>query len=120
MIDYAKYLSIPYKQLGRDVSGCDCWGLLCLVIKNEYGITIPDDRVARRIGEDKITYLSQDFDVVTAPEAGVVGLCRIDGLHAVLFLNKDLFIEMTAQGAFVAKRAKYNNEFFRFYKLRGI
>ena len=37
-----KYIGIPYKELGRDRSGIDCYGLCLLVYKNELGIKIPD------------------------------------------------------------------------------
>lgn len=37
-----KYMRMRFKDKGRDVSGVDCWGLVCLVFKNELGITLPD------------------------------------------------------------------------------
>lgn len=42
MINHVKYLSIPYQHGGSSFQGCDCLGLLRLVYREEYGITIPE------------------------------------------------------------------------------
>lgn len=39
---YEKYIGIPYKELGRDEDGVDCYGLCLMIYKNELGIDIPD------------------------------------------------------------------------------
>ena len=37
-----KYIGLPYKNLGRDFDGVDCYGLFWLIYKEERGILLPD------------------------------------------------------------------------------
>lgn len=38
---FERYLAIPYRKGGRTWDGCDCWGLVRLVLKEERGIILP-------------------------------------------------------------------------------
>jgi len=41
MTDWNFYMPIPFKEKGRDFSGCDCWGLGMLIMRRERGIILP-------------------------------------------------------------------------------
>lgn len=36
------FVGLPYAEFGRARAGCDCWGLACVVYREELGISLPD------------------------------------------------------------------------------
>ena len=45
MTDYSDLIGIPFVNGGRDLSGCDCWGLTLLAFK-KHGINLIDYRIS--------------------------------------------------------------------------
>ena len=45
-LNVEKYMQIPFVDGGRSFNGCDCRGLVGLIIKEKYSIDIPDTNVA--------------------------------------------------------------------------
>lgn len=37
-----RYVGTPWAEFGRDLNGCDCWGLACVIYREELGIKLPD------------------------------------------------------------------------------
>lgn len=41
-VDIEKYIGIPFKNHGCSFDGCDCYGLVKLLYKEEFGLILPD------------------------------------------------------------------------------
>lgn len=37
-----RFVGTPYQEFGRSPEGCDCWGLACVIYREELGISLPD------------------------------------------------------------------------------
>ena len=37
-----RYIGTPFQEFGRATTGCDCWGLACVIYREELGIALPD------------------------------------------------------------------------------
>jgi len=74
--DYSKYLGIPYRARGRDFHHCDCWGLVRLFLKGEYGIeldnftqySVDNLEEVKRIAEEE----KENWIKVEVPDVGDV------------------------------------------------
>jgi cell wall-associated NlpC family hydrolase len=66
------YLRIPFREGGRDIHGCDCWGLVRLVLAERAGLLTPrhdgltEDEIERQshVWPEVSREAAQAFDVV--------------------------------------------------------
>jgi len=98
-MNYEKYIGLPYKELGRDVTGIDCWGLVRLFYKQELGIDLPsyadlytssrDPDLPATIESHKDSWLLSD-----TADIGDVCLFNIYGepLHVGIYIGNNKFI----------------------------
>jgi len=102
-----QYIGIPYKHMGRDKSGLDCWGLVKLIYKDILDIVLWD------IGEEypeNWSFKGKDLFMenyrkqwkrVTEPQTWDVVLLRNGGEvinHAGVMLKKGTFIHCIKTG----------------------
>ena len=82
-----KYAGIPFVTSGRDMSGCDCYGLVRMILVNEYGFDLPmllgAYTNALNIAETKRLFM-QNVPVlcgekISEPEEKAVALMRFGG-----------------------------------------
>lgn len=124
-----KYIGIPFKWQGDTKSGCDCYGLVRLVMREQFGITCPDyaysdakdalrDAFAQGLRQ-KDTW-RQDM----AREGNII-LLAINGhpLHCGLVLDESNMLH-ASQGANVCIE-RFNMDFWRsrhmgFYRHKDI
>lgn len=78
-----KYVGIPFVSGGRTEEGCDCYGLIRLILKNEYFINLPALKIDYHALESKETRVLFEKYVpvicshkITAPEEKAVCLVR--------------------------------------------
>ena len=83
-----RYLAIPYRKGGRSWDGCDCWGLVRLILKEEKGVVLPS------------------FDSVSTPEE--FGLLRQAFTQVVQPQDFDL-VDLRVRGPFFAHVGLYHS-----------
>ncbi|MBE0598442.1 MAG: C40 family peptidase [Desulfuromonadales bacterium] len=80
----AEYVGIPFAEHGRDRCGCDCWGLVRLVLAERFGVEVSDFEAYRdsRDGaaiEARIRAEQERWAAVSEPSPGDVVVLRIAG-----------------------------------------
>jgi sulfur carrier protein ThiS len=100
-MNFEKYIGLPFKAKGRDESGVDCWGLVRLVYKNEYGILLPSFSEQYELDDtnriaDLFAQYKEGWDPVTTPSAGDVVLFKILGYetHIGVCVDKSKFLHV--------------------------
>lgn len=86
-MNFEKYIGIPFLEKGRDESGVDCWGLVRLIYKQEYNVSLPsfvDDYALSdddRIGELFAQY-KEGWTTLTQPKPGCAVIFRMFGTES--------------------------------------
>ena len=96
------YITIPYKKMGRDKDGLDCWGLVRMIYKDQFDIELPSyvdqysaddthDNLAELIAISKESWTKTDNPVV-----GDVLLLRAEGSisHVGVVISPTHFIHV--------------------------
>lgn len=104
MQKFNQYIGIPFKPKGRDRNGLDCWGLLCLIYQEQFGIELPDyseeyeedldGQVIAGIVEEEISSWTEIPKGQERLGDGV--LLRIEGepMHVGMVLRKGMMIHI--------------------------
>ena len=82
-----KYIGIPYKEKGRDLTGIDCWGLLRLVYSEEFDIELPsfvseyteNDTLSI---QELVAQCKEGWEVLDKPTPGCLVLFRVLGTES--------------------------------------
>lgn len=100
-MNYNKYIGLPYKDNGRDVSGLDCWGLVRLFYKQELGIDLPSYADLYTSGSDPLipeainTY-KDNWELLDSGNPGDVCLFNILGepAHVGIYIGDNKFLHV--------------------------
>lgn len=100
-MNFEKYIGIPYVEKGRDASGVDCWGLVRLIYKNEYNISLPNFSSEYTIDDDArigelFSQYKEGWEQLSYPEPGTVVLFRMYGIdsHIGVIVSPTHFIHV--------------------------
>lgn len=131
MIDVVnKYLGVPFKHQGRDLSGLDCYGLL-ICIYADLGIKlfdIEEDYTTDWSWKSKNYFLEnahKDWEEVKEARLfDAVGFKNSKGVlnHAGVMLDRDRFINTNRAGTVInrASDSKWQKRFYGFYRHKGL
>lgn len=84
----ARYVGLPFINHGRDREGLDCWGLVCLVLHECFGVTLPSladkyERASDSVVVEQIVDVQRpliDAERVEYPLPGDIVLLSLRGL----------------------------------------
>lgn len=109
-----KYVGIPFVSGGRDFTGCDCYGLVRLVLKEEYGISLPllnsDYTNALSVAETKRLFFENVpllcGERIKEPEEKAVALMNMCGrlCHVGLYAGEGYIIHSRHKVGVVCER----------------
>jgi hypothetical protein len=95
------YVGVPYKKMGRDINGLDCWGLVRLIYKEQYNIDLPSYVDEYQEGESEtlaeiIAINKENWVKVDTPTIGDVLLLRSGRFlsHVGVVISPNQFIHV--------------------------
>lgn len=109
-----RYVGIPFKSGGRDATGCDCYGLVRLILNNEYHIKLPclseyndalNSSELKPLFDKNIPLLCADK--ITYPEETAVALIRTHSgmyTHVGLYAGDEYIIHVRCKTGCVLER----------------
>jgi cell wall-associated NlpC family hydrolase len=89
-----RYKGLPYTDHGRDMSGVDCWGLVCLVYREQLGVELPgwsaEYEQAHTVSVPAIRHCFKGWkEVVGRPAVGDLALFEIKSVfHVGIVLDR--------------------------------
>lgn len=124
-----QYLNLPYKHLGNDRQGIDCFNLCRLVYLEQLGITIPYSTLDSNCDVDENWYNNSNtanilvnranpqwgWEIVKEPRSFDVVLMSIGATtapnHCGLFLENKLLQVMTGRTSWISTYGKYYKQY---------
>lgn len=103
-----KYVGLPYARKGRSMDGCDCWGLIQIVLREERGIEIPEigGRTAADMDEGSTAGLADGWAEVALDQLEAFDVLRLNTMvkgrilpfHAGVAVARNLVLHTDAFG----------------------
>lgn len=100
------YVGIPYADKGRDHDGVDCWGLVRLVLAEQFGVDLPSYAQTYTTAEDGVSVagavqagLRDGWLPADYPSATDLLILRVEGRpwHCALMVNAVQFLHAPAR-----------------------
>jgi len=131
-MDISKYISIPFKELGRDLNGWDCWGCFRYIYQEQLGISLPsyinsykDTKDVKNIaaqtraGRKEVWIKVEDFRITD----GILFRIEGDPVHVAIVINSYEMIHVyrgvdTCIENFTT--SKWKSRLLGFYRYRGL
>lgn len=114
-----EYSAIPYKRNGRDYLGCDCYGIVMLYYKKEFGIDIDDYRISPEgISDDFI-----DIDTSSLRKGDLIMIVDNNGIlnHCGIMVDdKHIMQMMSSIGCTVIKLNRIINNVLSAHRHKGL
>lgn len=109
-----KYVGIPFLSGGRDKRGVDCYGLVRLILNNEYGYDLPllVNTYDNALDISETGSLFQKYvpllcgEKISKPEEKAVALLKMRGLpsHVALYAGDDFIIHAMSKNGVACER----------------